>query len=268
MEGVETLELFTKGRVFPFFFLLMVWVVVYYMLRRAEKGKAPQIRRVAALDAIDEAVGRATELGKSVLVHMGWTDAGLRGEHAGAILAGVSIMSHVAEMCARLGTKMIVAPAYPEVLPLVHETLKAAYQKEGRLEEYKEDSTLFFSTQQFPWAAGLMGTLEREKPGAHIGVGPFHGESLMIAEAGARSGAITILGTHRKSQIPFFIAACDYCLIGEEIYAAGAYLSKEPAQIGTIAGQDWLKVVSIALIVLGALVVTFGSQAISDLLKM
>ncbi len=262
------LELFSKGRAFAFFFLMLVLVVVYFMLRRAEKGKVPEIRRVAALDAIDEAVGRATELGKAVLVHMGYTDAGVRGEHAGAILAGMSIMAHVAEMCARLGTKITVAPAYPELLPYVHETVKSAYQRGGKLEEYKEDSVVFLGNQQWPWATGIMGTLEREKPGAHIGVGPYHGESLIVAESGARVGAITILGTHRKSQIPFFVAACDYALIGEECYAAGAYLSKDPAQIGSIAGQDWLKIITIALMVLGTIVTSLGSGVLSDLLKM
>jgi len=261
------LELFSKGRAFAFFFLMLVFIVVYYMLRRAEKGKIPRIRRVAALDAIDEAVGRATELGKPVLLHMGYTDLGVRGEHAGAILAGMSIMAHVAEMCARLGTKITVAPAYPELLPYVHETVKSAYERQGKPEEYKEDCVVFFGSQQFPWATGIMGTLERERPGAHIGIGPYHGESLMIAESGARVGAITILGTHRKSQIPFFVAACDYALIGEECYAAGAYLSKDPAQIGTIGGQDWLKVVTVTLMILGTIVASFGSTVISNLLK-
>lgn len=244
-----------------------MFAVVYYTLNRAEKGNIPTVRRVAALDAIEEAVGRATELGKPVLTHMGYTGAGLRGPYSGIILAGLSIMNHVVDLCASLGTRIIVAPAYPELLPTVHETVRSAYAKYGKPEEYNENDIIFFSNQQFPWATGVMGLMERERPGAHIATGPFHAESLMVAESSARIGCISIIGTPRKSQIPFFIAACDYTLIGEECFAAGAYLSKDPGQIGTISGQDWIKMICIALIILGTIFLTFGSSLIVDLLK-
>jgi len=257
-----------SGRFISFISIVIMFAAVYFMLRRAEKGKVPYIRRIPALDAIDEAVGRATELGKPVLCHMGQTSAGLRGEWAGAILAGISIMAYVASLCARLGARLIVAPAYPEALPLVTETVRDRYIAEGNPEDFREDDIMFFSNQQFPWATGVMGTMEREKPAAHIGVGPFHGESLIIAESGARVKAMSILGTPRKSQIPFFIACCDYTLIGEEVYAAGAYLSKDPGQIGTISGQDWIKVAVITLMILGIITVTLGSDILLKMLKM
>lgn len=257
-----------SGRVISFISVILMFATIYFMLRKAEKEKVPYIRRIPALDAIDEAVGRATELGRPVLCHMGQTSRGVRGEWAGAILAGMSIMSHVASLCARLGARLIVAPAYPELLPLVIETVRDSYIAEGNLEGFKEDDIMFFSNQQWPWATGVMGVMEREKPAAHIGVGPFHGESLIIAESGARVKAMSILGTPRKSQITFLIACADYTLIGEEVYAAGAYLSKDPGQIGTIAGQDWVKMAAIVLMILCTLTATLGSDILLNLLKM
>jgi len=59
-------------------------------------------------------------------------------------------------------------------------------------------------------------------------------------------------------QLPFFVAACDYTLIGEELYTAGAVLSKDPIQLGSLKGQDLGKVVFILIVVLGVLLATFG----------
>lgn len=257
-----------NGRVISLISIVIMFAIVYFMLRKAEKGKVPYIRRIPALDAIDEAVGRATELGRPVLCHMGQTSAGLRGEWAGAILAGMSIMSHVASLCARLGARLIVAPAYPEALPLVTETVRDSYIAEGIPEGFIEDDIMFFSNQQWPWSTGVMGTMERELPAAHIGVGPMHGESLIIAEAGARVNAMSILGTPRKSQIPFLIACAAYVLIGEEVYAAGAYLSKDPGQIGTISGQDWIKAIVVVIMILCTITATLGTDILINLLKM
>ena len=79
----------------------------------------------------------------------------------------------------------------------------------------------------------------REKPAAIFLQGTFYAESLILAETGNSVGAIQIAGTDSEHQLPFFIAACDYTLIGEELYAASAYLSREPMLLGSLRGQDW-----------------------------
>jgi len=50
--------------------------------------------------------------------------------------------------------------------------------------------------------------------------------------------------------------ACDYTLIGEELYAASAYLSREPKLLSTLKGSDYMKVVIIFLLLLGGAVET------------
>lgn len=111
-----------------------------------------------------------------------------------------------------------------------------------------------------------MGWMWREKAAANIMIGAYWAESLQLAETGARVGAMQIAGTANASQIAFFLAACDYCLIGEEIYSAGAYLSGEPEAIGSLAGQDMGKLLAIVLIILGTLLVTIGSDVLTNLL--
>ena len=70
-----------------------------------------------------------------------------------------------------------------------------------------------------------------------------------MAETGNSIGAIQVAGTGSPTQIPFFVTACDYTLIGEEFFAASAYLSKKASLIGSLKGQDMAKFVVITMIV-------------------
>ena len=107
----------------------------------------------------------------------------------------------------------------------------------------------YVTDDQFAYAAGVNGIMLREKPAAIFFQGKFYAESLLLAETGNSIGAIQIAGTGSSSQIPFFVTACDYTLIGEEFYAASAYLSGSPEMLGSIKGQDYVKVGCIILII-------------------
>ena len=63
-------------------------------------------------------------------------------------------------------------------------------------------------------------------------------------------------GTAMPSQLPFFVAACDYTLIGEEFFAASAYLSGQPDQLGSLKGQDVGKLIVAAVLIIGCLLAT------------
>jgi len=109
----------------------------------------------------------------------------------------------------------------------------------------------------------------REKPATVFLLGAFFAESLILAETGNSIGAIQIAGTVRPAQLPFFIAACDFTLIGEELFAASAYLSGEPKQLGSLKGQDVGKMIAMIVILIGVLAVTLGDgweiQVMADL---
>jgi hypothetical protein len=61
------------------------------------------------------------------------------------------------------------------------------------------------------------------------------------------------------TQLPFFVAACDYTLIGEELFAASAYLSKDPKLLGSLKGQDVGKFIFLLAIFIGAILLTLNS---------
>lgn len=126
-----------------------------------------------------------------------------------------------------------------------------------------EDNVFLAASEQFPYVAAVSGIMLRERPAANFFMGYFYAESLILAETGASTGAIQIAATDSYTQLPFFITTCDYTLIGEELYAASAYLSREPLLLGSLRAQDIGKGILITALVIGAILATFGIGFIS-----
>jgi hypothetical protein len=181
-------------------------------------------------------------------------------------IAGLSVLSYVAKKCAEVSVRLIVPVRMPEVWPIAVDVVETAYKMVGKGDEFKESDIVYLSSEQFGYSSNYMGLLMREKPGANIMVGAYWAESMQLAETGSRVGAMQISGTAQTSQIPFFLVSTDYCLIGEEIYAAGAYLTNEAPLIASLAGQDFGRIIAVILGVLGALLTTAMTVAGNPLL--
>jgi len=219
------------------------------------------IRRIAGLEALDEALGRATEMGKSVLfIH------GLKGMSDIPTIAAVNILGRVARRTARFDTDLRVANVDPVVMSVSQEVVKEAYIEAGRPDAFNPDSVFIAGTEQFSYATAVAGIMVRERPAAHIMMGYFYAESLLLAETGSTTGAIQIAGTDAYTQLPFFVTTCDYTLMGEELYAASAYLSKEPKLLGSLKGQDMGKALIIALLIVGTALASFDITYLTQLI--
>jgi hypothetical protein len=223
--------------------LILIFITV------AKRGKELYIRKIAGLDAVDDAVGRATEMGKPILYCMG---IGLV-DYIGTI-ASFNILGEIAKRSGRYETSLIVPTSDPVVYTVAREIVKSSYTTIGRPDLFDPDKVYFVTDSQFAYAAAIDGVMLREKPAANFLIGYFMAESLIMAETGALTGAIQIAGTDSISQLPFFVTACDYTLIGEELYAASAYLSKQPLLLGAIKGEDWGKVVIFGIMAIASII--------------
>ncbi len=227
--------------------LLIYFVLLWIYLRKAKKGEEITIRPIAGLQAVDDAVGRATEMGRPLLFVLG-----LGAVSDTATLAGLAILKRVAIKAAEYESDIIVPCFDPVVMAAAQETVRQGFLEAGRPDLYNEKNIYFLTNDQFGYAAGVDGIIVRQKPGAIFLQGAFFAESLIIAETGHSIGAIQIAGTSSVTQLPFLIAATDYTLIGEEMYAASAYLSKDPNLLATIKAEDWMKILFIVLILISA----------------
>ena len=249
---------FNTTRVSVLVVTVTFFTLVLYYMSLAQSGRKPFVRRLAGIDAIEEAIGRATEMGRPVLYVPGIQDI-----DEIQTVAGLVILESVARMTAKYETPIRVPVSYPIPFTIAQEMVKSGYVHAGRPEAYDPDAVTFVSPEQFAFAAKLTGIMLRERPAAHIFMGSFFGESLMLAETGYSTGAIQVAGTANVHQLPFFVVACDYTLIGEELFAASAYLSGEPRLVGGLKGADILKVLIILLIVVGCVLESMGHHELS-----
>ena len=255
-------EWFHTGKIPLFIAMLLFGAVIVWNIYYARSGKDIFVRRIPGLEAVDEAIGRATEMGRSILYTLG-----LGRIDDVPTIAGMTILGQVARRTADYETPLRVPCRDPIVMNVVREVVRTAYLDEGRPDVYNEENVFFVSESQFAYAAGVDGIMLREKPAAIFLQGQFFAESLILAETGNSIGAIQIAGTDSEHQLPFFIAACDYTLIGEELYAASAYLSREPMLLGSLRGQDWGKGLIFITMILGVILELSGVNWITTLLQ-
>lgn len=256
--ATSSAQWFNTGRVSVFLAIVLFLAAMLWFISRAQSGQQLFVRRIPGIDAIEEAIGRATEMGRSVLYVPGINDI-----DDIQTMASLNILESVAKMTARYETPIVVPTNYPVVMTLAQEMVKNGYVAAGRADGYDPNSVRYVTTEQFAYVAAITGIMLRDKPAANIYLGSFYAESLLLAETGFSTKAIQIAGTAQVAQLPFFVVACDYTLIGEELYAAGAYLSREPRLLGSLKASDLMKVALIAIIVAGCVMETLGNGTLT-----
>ncbi len=237
-------QFFHTGRLNILIAGIIFTILLVYFVRRAEAGQKIFIRKISGLDAVDEAIGRATEMGRPILYVPGLGDIDFP-----STIASMNILGEVAKKVAMYDTPLITVNCYPVVFTVAREIVQEAFLNQGRIEKYKDDYVRYLTESQFGYAGAINGIILRERPGACFFIGPFFAESLLIAETGNQIGAVQIAGTDQVLQLPFFVTACDYTLLGEEVYAASAYLSREPVLVGSLRAQDLGKFLVLLILV-------------------
>jgi len=232
---------------------LAFFLMLFYYIAQAGRGKRWTFRRIPGLDAIEEAIGRATEMGKGIIYVPGIAEI-----DDIQTIASMVLLSKVAKMTAKYETQLRVPTNSPAVYTVAEEVVKSGYADVGRADAYRSDQVRYITSEQFAYVAAVNGMMLRERPAANFFLGAFFAESLLLAETGHSVGAIQIAGTANVHQMPFFVVACDYTLIGEEYYAASALLSNDSRLLGSLKASDTVKIFLILAIAVGSILITFG----------
>jgi hypothetical protein len=226
--------------------LILLSGVVLWKIIEARRGKQFYIRPIPGLNAIDEAIGRAAELGTPLLYNIGVSDfTNIQ------TLASLGILQHVCKVAARYGTRVIVTTMAPVMVPICEEVLKSAFSEAGRAELALTSEVRFASDRSDLTALTNTQILVHEKIASSFLFGSYDYTALIFSEGGQIAGCMQIAGTADFYQIAFFIPSCDYVIINEELYACSAYLSKERTMMGGVVGQDYGKLVLFVLIIAG-----------------
>ena len=259
------MELVLAGKVAGLVTMFVICGLILWRIAEARAGRIPAMRKLPQFDAIDEVIGRCVELGRPIHVSPG--RGGLVDVEAPQVLAGLEVMSYVASKAAQLDAQIIATVCQAEVYPVAEAIVREAFIAAGKEEAFKPEMVRYLSPNQFAYAAGILGIYSREKPAGNIYIGLFFAESLLLLEGGYLIGAMQVGGTANTLQSQFFVACCDYALLGEEIFVAGAYLSKNPLRLGAILGQDLGKLLFMAMILVGVILRAFGNTTLPNLLS-
>jgi hypothetical protein len=240
--------------------LIIVLVAVYEATKIASKRKL-KTRGIPGIEKIGDWIAEAGRLKRPVFFTPG----------TGSItspdtLAALALLEYVAKHCVEHDARILVANSDPQVHQVTEEMVKSAYAKAGKEKEFTPDMVRYISTRQFAYAAGVMGILRREHPVVNFFVGDFQAEALQIAETGRTEAIYQFGGTSNTDQMSFFVTTCDLTLIGEELYTAQGYLSTDPDAVAKLVGPDAGKILAVLLILAGAILVTFGSSILINLM--
>ncbi len=253
-----------EGRIFLLLIGIFICGAILSRIQNAKKGKVYQFRPMPALDAIDEAIGRAVEMGGTVHYTPGVGNLTTRG--APTMFATLDILAHIAEKSARMDVNFVATTGSGDVQTVSEEIVRNSYSKAGKPEAYSIDKVRYLSQDQWAYASEISEIIRKENVQANLMIGYYAAEALVIAESGHQAGTIQVAGTTNAYQMPFFIAACDYVLIGQEVLAAAAYFSDDPVVVGSLVGEDLGKALSLALILIGALLSTFNISFLNELI--
>jgi hypothetical protein len=254
------------GRISWLIFTVISSFAMLLFLILSKKGiYDPQIRRHPGIDAIDEAVSRAVEMGRPVSYCPGGGSL-YDSKYAGDTAAALSLLGYVAKISVEKGARLIVPIMDPTILSVAQEIVKTAYRL-GDAEYIEGDTVRYLSPDSWAFGIAYAGMLYDERPATSILFGLYSAHFLLMTESGVDIGAFQIAGTTNVLTMPFAVSSCDFALLGEDEYAAAAYVDPDPVQRGVILGQDIAKVIVIILLVAGALLSTVGNNLIRNILS-
>ena len=234
--------------------LLVVFAIIIY-LALSQKYIFPQPKTLPVQAAMREVVGRCVELGRSVVSDPGrWSSMSSSRSMSG--FAGLSILGHIASLCAELDCPFSLVTQNAAALPLMTETIESQYVAYPN--STKPEIRFLPSIKGNPYELAFVAMAERENAGAVISIGPLGSSSGIRIGALTRTDAMTIMGTDKPDLVSFMAICSDYIVIGEEIYVLGAVLGGDESMTNVIGAQDLIKAISIALILIALLLNNFG----------
>lgn len=230
--------------------LLLLLPVLFFLTYRVRAGKAGKLRPLAGLKELPELLGRSAETGQPLHVSVGV--AGIGGSVTAETWAGLTVLRQLAEAAAACDTPLLVTVSDATVLPFAQDILWRAHVRNGNPEGYDATQVRLIAPEPMAYAAGVSGLLEREPLTANVMIGSFGDEYLLIGETGVRRGVRQIVGTADPQTLPLVYATADETLIGEEMFAGGAYTAGLPVQIASLLAEDWARWVLVAGILVAA----------------
>lgn len=227
------------------FIFSFAWLLILNM--RSKTGHGPQIRRLEALDGIDKAVARCRELGrKFALGNEGATTGG--GSAPVDTAAGFGVLDYAIRACVRDDVEPLVTLYSGMEQPSQYlNMLETDYTSGGKADKFRSEMLQVPSNYMIAAVTALAGLFRREHPAAACyQVASYMGA--VIADGIIADGGVVILATAGTSNVSLAGLVSDYSFLGEELYAAGAMMSKDTMTISSLGVQDMSKFIFLGFV--------------------
>ncbi|MFP3896457.1 MAG: DUF6754 domain-containing protein [Anaerolineales bacterium] len=219
---------------------------------RAKRDGRFSLRPIGVYERMRRLVSHAAESGQPL--HMSVGSGQLGTETTPQALMGITAADYLARRSTEYTYPLVGTAGSPTVFATVHGILQ---QAETAPAGAGGGTMRFYGPDPLAYAAGTHDTLRETTPLAHIALGQFNAEGLWISEAPSGQDLVQIGGTSDPSSAMLMWLSLDEAAIGEELYAAGAYLHR-PSHLGSLATQDYLRVVLIFSIIAGVVMASLG----------
>ena len=233
--------------------VLFTGLMFFFTFIREEK-KDKNIRPIPAYDKINQEVNKAVEDGSQLHISLG--RGGITGPESAAALAGLGILKQVIEKSSVCDHPPVASTGDAVISILAQDTILGMSKAVSVSEQWKNPSGELIGVTPFSYAAGTLSTIRDDNVSANIHTGWFGNEITWLTTAGERQSSPTIAGTTQLPAQAVIYASASDPLIGEDLYAGGAYLGDDKMQLASISAQDVMRWIIIFLI-LGSVILNF-----------
>ena len=219
--------------------LVILAAVLLLALTFIKRKSPPAFREIAALTRLKRAAGLAVEDGTRLHVSLG--RGGLVRPRGAASLSALALLRQIGEQTSISDRPPVATSGDPVLAALSQDTLQAACQSAGVEELFQPTSGRLGGLTPFSYAAGAMTVARQEQVSTDVLMGDFGAEVGLLTEASERENSTLIAATSEPSAQAILFASATEPLVGEELFAAPAYIGNDPAQRASLQAQDILR---------------------------
>jgi len=229
---------------------LVLAAVLFLGLTFWRQRSPASFRIIAAYERLNRSVGLAVENGTRLHISLG--RGSLFTARGGSALAGLAMLRRLAERTSVSDRPPVVTTGDASLAILSQDTLQSGYRAAGAEEQYRFSTGRLTGLTPFSYAAGALPTIHDENVSANIIIGDLGTEAGLLAEASDRENTNLIAASDNLSAQSVFYASAQEPLIGEELFAAGAYVGAGASHEASLNVQDILRWLIILAIIIGA----------------
>lgn len=228
------------------FILILVFTLVF--------RKRPQrfLRSISSFSRLRQAIGLAVEDGSRLHISLG--RASPFGMQAAASFVGLSVLDRIAQLSSISDRPPVATSGDGALSILSQDTLSGTYRNLNAPDLYDPSRGMMAGPTPWSYIAGALPVQQDENVSANILLGSYGSEVILLADAAEARGQFTLAASDSLPAQAVLFATAQEPLIGEELYATGAYVNANPSHLASLRTQDILRLVLMAGLLLGAVV--------------